>query len=89
MPWPGCYTQWRLQQGAAQSRAPALCRQRSDGPLPAAALPAAPPVALQDWQQAEVEYMRHAPFASSNPNKSAYLNPFRHNIPPSKAIIME
>jgi hypothetical protein len=46
-------------------------------------------VALQDWQQAEVEYMRHAPFASSNPNKSAYLNPFRHNIPPSKAIIME
>ena len=33
--------------------------------------------------------MRHTPFASSNPNTFAYLNPFRHNIPPSKAIVME
>ena len=44
---------------------------------------------LQEWQLAEAEYMRHATFASSNPSKFAYLNPFRHNIPPSKAIFVE
>ncbi|KAL4434097.1 hypothetical protein ABPG75_000538 [Micractinium tetrahymenae] len=41
-----------------------------------------------EWRQAEEARLRHAPF-ESNPNKFAFLNPFRHEIPPSRAIYYE
>ncbi|KAL4446790.1 hypothetical protein ABPG77_008034 [Micractinium sp. CCAP 211/92] len=41
-----------------------------------------------EWRQAEEARLRHAPF-EANPSKFAYLNPLRHDIPPSKAIYYE
>ncbi|KAI3434809.1 hypothetical protein D9Q98_002866 [Chlorella vulgaris] len=47
-----------------------------------------PQTMSKEWQEAEHEYLQHVPF-QSNPHKFARLNPHRHSVPPSAAVLLE